>query len=188
MKDKEMIEEMAKIMLESMQVPDNINSAVKVEEVNKAYYLAFLNYATHLYNAGCRIVAKDSVVISKQEYLNTVTKVREEFEYEYKDKVVLSREEYEKKEKQIKDLKYALKVHSERLDHFYNLNEDVYYYEEKQAEAVKQARKETAEKIFPEALKKVREKFEKTKGYTSCYDVVITLMELAKQLGVEIKD
>lgn len=65
---KKKIEEMAKIMLVSMQVPDNINSAVKAEEVNKAYYLVVLNYATHLYNAGCRKLPKDSVVLSRKEY------------------------------------------------------------------------------------------------------------------------
>lgn len=68
MNDKEMIEEMASIMLASVQLPDNINSAVKLAEVNKAYYLVFLNYATRLYNAGCRIVAKDSVVLSREEW------------------------------------------------------------------------------------------------------------------------
>lgn len=39
---------------------------------------------------------KDSVVLTQQEYLNIVTRVRKEFEYEYKDKVVLSKEEYQK--------------------------------------------------------------------------------------------
>lgn len=68
MKDKEkQIEEMAKIMLYSIQIPDEITSAVKVEEIRKAYYLPVLNYAIRLYNAGYRKLPEDSVVLSMED-------------------------------------------------------------------------------------------------------------------------
>lgn len=116
------------------------------------------------------------------------------------DSVVLSEEEYEEKEKQIKHLKYALKVHSERLDHFYNLNEDVYYYEEKQAEAVKQASKETAEKIIIDliALAKEKQREHSVEGFNPNHmkasEAEWYLFEkhlqnvTAPQFGVEIKE
>ena len=44
------------------------------------------------------------------------------------------------------------------------------------------------EKIFNEVITKIKERFEQTKGYTTCYDVVFALTELAKQYGVEIKE
>ena len=116
-----------------------------------------------------------------------VARELEDLKQSLKDKIVLTREEFEKKEKQIKDLKYALKVHAERLDHFYNLNEDVYYYEEKQAEAVKQARKETAEKIFVEVLDLEQLKVIRDMGWETIYNSLYNeILELTKQFGVEI--
>ncbi len=47
---------------------------------------------------------------------------------------------------------------------------------------------ETAENIFIQAIEKVKERFTQTKGYTTCYDVVFVLENLAKEFGVELKE
>jgi hypothetical protein len=72
-------------------------------DIDQSYYdgewqpvNVYSGLAKTLYHNGVRIIPKDSLVITQQEYLNTVTKTRAEFEYVYKDKVVLPREEYEK--------------------------------------------------------------------------------------------
>ena len=89
--------------------------------------------------------------------------------------VVLSREEYE--DLQVgKDFNYGY--------HKGYKNTEAYYENFKLPEE----RKETAEKIFTEAIAKIKERFEQTKGYTTCYDIVFALTELAKQHGVEIKE
>ena len=152
MEDKEkQIEEMAKVIC-----------------FNKCKYCEncyFLRLAEKLYDAGCRKPHKNTVVLSTQEYLNTVTKVREEFEYEYKDKVVLSKEEYEE----------LLKVNKADL-----------------AEQATYTRKETAEK-FAKAVKdriKQIDKFYSEEIIDMSYNGISAneIDELAKQFGVEIKE
>ena len=55
MKDKEMIEKMALI----------INGTTEIDTIN---HYCCLNEAKRLYDDGCRIIPKDSVIISKEEY------------------------------------------------------------------------------------------------------------------------
>lgn len=106
-----------------------------------------------------------------------------------KDSVVLSREEWEAKlDEQYEkgqldtrnDFDGKIVLERERFEHLC----DLAYF----GSGEEEIRKETAEKIFLESIEKVKERFRQTKGYSTCYDIVFTLMKLAKQFGVEIKE
>lgn len=70
--------------------------------------------------------------------------------------------------------------------------EECVYYEKDIAELMRfekeQVRKETAREVLEEAIKKVKEKFNLTNGYTTCYDVVFSLTKIAQDLGVKLED
>ena len=170
MKDKGIIEEIAKIIENGCA---NIECTEKCKYHKEEPYLCYCKRcAEKIYNL---FYPEDSVVLSKQEYFNTVTKIREEFEYEYKDKVVLSREEYD--ELQVgKDFDYGY--------HEGYKNTEAYYENFK----LPKERKETAEKIFAEIIWYSVKRIGKTTGnsyYQISYD---RLNELARKFNIKIKE
>jgi hypothetical protein len=68
MDKQKQVEEMANVMLSNMERPKCFTSATEEQEFLNAYKLSFIGYATHLYNAGCRIINENAVVLTREEY------------------------------------------------------------------------------------------------------------------------
>ena len=176
MKDKEkQIEEMAKCYC-GTKYSCNKNCVVQKTELCEVYEICEL-----LYEQGYRKLPENSVVLSTQEYFNTVTKIRKEFEYEYKDKVVLSREEYENLKNQIKSLRTEL---AKAVCLMYTEEEFEYKVDQKIKEELdrveKEASKETAEKILNEVYFYA--------GNKETINLMTRIKEIATREGVEIKE
>lgn len=68
MDKQKQIEEMAEVMLSNMEQPKCFTSATEEQKFMNAYKFAFIGYATHLYNAGCRIMNENAVVLTNEEF------------------------------------------------------------------------------------------------------------------------
>ena len=64
----EQIEKITSCMMELVEVPENIESAIEVENFLKSYKDVFMIYATHLHNSGCHMYTKDSVMLTGEAY------------------------------------------------------------------------------------------------------------------------
>ena len=179
MKDKEMIEEMAKDLKECL--PSDWYWRKSVD--SDTYCVA-----NHFYNTGYRKLSEDSIALSKEELeekyepsekFMSVARELEDLKQNLEDKVLLLREEYVKEINEKEDLARGnIALHNE-VDGLHRIN-----YELK--EELKQARKGKAEKIF----KTIKEGLSK---YDNHYKIeknnfIKWLKEIAKQFGVEIKE
>ena len=69
MMDKQMIEEIAKIMFEKAFENYETSGSVEIDtEVRRNFYSAFLVYCEALYNAGYRKIPEGAVVLTREEY------------------------------------------------------------------------------------------------------------------------
>ena len=67
MDTKKQIEEMASVMLENTLNTYSANTAYETSRLRESFYTTFVTYAEHLYNAGCRILTENAVVLTKEE-------------------------------------------------------------------------------------------------------------------------
>jgi hypothetical protein len=203
MKDKEMIEEMAKIIDDRLIEANNYLGSMNKGE---GYWIA-----QKLVEHYRPKIPEDSVVINGSKLAKLVEEVRQEFEHEYKDKVVLDKEEYNKVED---TFKMSISDHIAYLRENKRLKEDVQALigmrferfnlitQEESDKKVEQARKETAEKILKEIDKELYNisrlylesvtKNGKDDDAINNYGVMSiahdVVVKVAKQFGVEIKE
>ena len=167
MKDKEMIEEMAKII-------SNARDTYFGTDAGKdGYYTPVGHYAKVLLEQGYRKIDKDSVVLSREEYEKKKTHLQNVLE--------LSNSQFEKVVKENESLERLLSL----ID---DIPKENLLDVDKAIETIKaKERKETAEKI----LKRIKEIYTIDTGWTDWYDDSFFGAEykkLAKQFGVEIKE
>lgn len=167
MKDKEkQIEEMARVLCQN-----------QCTSCTGATCLALLNCKA-LYEHGYRKLPEKAVVLTMDEHAKLVAQVRREFEHEYKDKVVLTKENFE-----------AIKKDEYRRDK----TQQCY-------DVRKQSSKEAAEKILNKFSQMLIQEFKETaklqdlgiprKLFADVCPVKVNKIKdkLAKQCGVEIKE
>ena len=94
MKDKENQIEVKKLV--------NIITKIYPNKYSIEYPAKAIRLANELLERYQPKLPEDSVVLTMTEHAKLVSQVRDEFEHEYKDKVVLSREKYEKLKTQLK--------------------------------------------------------------------------------------
>jgi hypothetical protein len=150
MKDKEkQIEEMAKVYCKNPYSCYGYNCLVNSPCI-------VFETCKELYEQGYRKLPEDSVVLNGSKLAKLVEEVRQEFEHEYKDKVILDKEEYNKVDD---TFKMSISDHIAYLRENKRLKEDVQALigmrferfnlitKEESEQEVKQASKETAEKF-----------------------------------------
>ncbi len=120
-------------------------------------------------------IPEGSVVLTMNDHVKVVEKVRQEFEAEYKDKVVLTREEYEA----LKFTKTVLELREEKIKYLEDAN--IRYAEALELKVNEKERKETAREILVELIGHTFE----CEGWSYRVDVE-DVKWLADKYGIEI--
>ena len=134
MDKQKQIEGMAKIILEKAFENYETSGSVEIDtEVRQTCYCAFLVYCEALYNAGCRILTENAVVLTREEF----------------DKLGLALEtvqEYETENGQLKLVKERKTVRKDERAFVDLLNQET-----RELQISQRIRKETAEKFAERA-------------------------------------
>ena len=115
MDKQKQIEEMAKDMLEyAIKEYPTRESVFTETKLRETFYHVFLTYAETLYNAGCRKIPKNAVVLAKEEY----KALKEQIEYwEYETKVA-RQELFEERKETAEKFAERLKEKFSETEHF----------------------------------------------------------------------
>jgi hypothetical protein len=186
MKDKE------KQITEIVRFIDTNIMAKKIAELIPSKIVSYdgRSKGQHLYIEQKMEIAKEMmkqgvVVWTMDEHAKLVAQVRQEFEQEYKDSVVLSREEYneyvELRNSEVAELVKENKVLGKQCLDWMKL-----YH--KQLTKTKEASKETAEKILNELLVGFRKNFYLKNMSMTEEEFGWVIDEIAREFDVEIKE
>ena len=201
MEDKKQIEEMAKVIYESKVAIDGSDMAFGLFDEDDHFH----RIARFLYKAGYRKLPEDSVVQIMIEHAKLIEQKKQKFKAEYKDKILLTKEELQELKKYKTDWLNSEKMHlqgeleytefelscaneaystlcklydaaEEKLKKYIEFNNNLIVENQKLKDELIIARKETVKEFYNLS--------EEKGGGVAFYNAV---RKLAKQYGIEKK-